>query len=175
MSAKEQDQIQILPKPQARDKPAKALKPAKKRFIPSSNILNSIISSNENSHQLLTINSNIHSNINIKTNNSFDLKLQLQNATKENENLKKILNKLNKEIENLKILKLESDSAKNDSTLFNAEFSLNAKKLKLDDSLSDSGISNYTDMCGFCSSGTPCFCYTDSSASLWYGKEGERG
>ncbi|KAG7832238.1 hypothetical protein KL920_000573 [Ogataea angusta] len=51
------------------------------------------------------VNSQIHSNINLYTNNQLDLKVQLQNVTKENDNLKKILAKLNKEINNLRIVK----------------------------------------------------------------------
>ncbi|ESW97536.1 hypothetical protein KL918_001150 [Ogataea parapolymorpha] len=51
------------------------------------------------------VNSQIHSNINLYTNNQLDLKVQLQNVTKENDNLKKILVKLNKEIDNLRLVK----------------------------------------------------------------------
>lgn len=53
----------------------------------------------------VTINSQIHSNINLHTNNERDLKVQLQHVTCENDNLKKILLKLNKEIQNLKLEK----------------------------------------------------------------------
>lgn len=42
---------------------------------------------------------------------NFELKLQLQNATEENENLRKIINKLNREIEMLKLVKLENKSS----------------------------------------------------------------
>ncbi|GMF54497.1 unnamed protein product [[Candida] boidinii] len=56
------------------------------------------------------INAQIHSNIDLTTNNSLELKIQLQSVTKENDNLKKILVKLNREINNLKLLKIENET-----------------------------------------------------------------
>jgi hypothetical protein len=53
----------------------------------------------------VSINAQIHSNINIYTNDEGELEVQLQHVTRENDNLKKILLKLNKEIQNLKISK----------------------------------------------------------------------
>ncbi|GME82234.1 unnamed protein product [Ambrosiozyma monospora] len=57
----------------------------------------------------IKVNSQIHSNINLHTNNQLDLKIQLQNVSKENDNLKKILVKLRKEIENLSLIKERND------------------------------------------------------------------
>ncbi|GMG19083.1 unnamed protein product [Ambrosiozyma monospora] len=57
----------------------------------------------------IKVNSQIHSNINLHTNNQLDLKLQLQNVSKENDNLKKILVKLRKELENLSLIKERND------------------------------------------------------------------
>lgn len=55
------------------------------------------------------INAQIHSNINLYTNNEKELEVQLQHVTRENDNLKKILLKLNKEIQNLRIAKKKED------------------------------------------------------------------
>lgn len=58
----------------------------------------------------VTINAQIHSNINLYTNNEKELEIQLQHVSRENDNLKKILLKLNKEIQNLKIAKEKDDN-----------------------------------------------------------------
>lgn len=55
------------------------------------------------------INAQIHSNINLYTNNEKELEVQLQHVSRENDNLKKILLKLNKEIQNLRIAKKKDD------------------------------------------------------------------
>ncbi|VEU24060.1 DEKNAAC105225 [Brettanomyces naardenensis] len=52
----------------------------------------------------IKINSQIHSNINLLTNNRTELHAQLQSVTKENCNLKKVLAKLNQEIQGLRLL-----------------------------------------------------------------------
>lgn len=49
------------------------------------------------------INSQIHSNINLFTNNEDELRTQLQNVSRENDNLKKVLGKLNHEIETIRM------------------------------------------------------------------------
>ncbi|ODV86344.1 hypothetical protein CANARDRAFT_175254 [[Candida] arabinofermentans NRRL YB-2248] len=75
----------------------------------------SVATQESNNSSKLKINSQIHSNINLMTNNQSDLKIQLQNVTKENDNLKKILVKLNKEIHNLKLVKAENDKIRGTS------------------------------------------------------------
>lgn len=67
----------------------------------------------DNSTGKVLINSQIHSNINLLTNDPNELKHQFENVKSENDNLKKILKKLNKEIDNLKI-KSNSPSPPND-------------------------------------------------------------
>lgn len=57
----------------------------------------------DNSTGKVLINSQIHSNINLLTNDPNELKHQFENVKNENDSLKKILKKLNKEIDNLKI------------------------------------------------------------------------
>lgn len=59
----------------------------------------------------VSINAQIHSNINLYTNDQGELEVQLQHVTRENDNLKKILLKLNKEIQNLKIVKKKEESS----------------------------------------------------------------
>ncbi|GAV28493.1 hypothetical protein PMKS-001964 [Pichia membranifaciens] len=63
----------------------------------------------------VSINAQIHSNINLYTNDEGELEVQLQHVTRENDNLKKILLKLNKEIQNLKLVK-----KKEENTLMNS-------------------------------------------------------
>ncbi|CAI8502506.1 hypothetical protein CAS74_001004 [Pichia kudriavzevii] len=60
----------------------------------------------------VSINAQIHSNINLNTDIQKDLDVQLQQVSRENENLKKILLKLNKEINNLKLIKDKDESIK---------------------------------------------------------------
>ncbi|KAG0688567.1 hypothetical protein C6P40_000823 [Pichia californica] len=59
----------------------------------------------------VSINAQIHSNINLYTNDEGELEVQLQHVSRENDNLKKILLKLNKEIQNLKIVKRREENA----------------------------------------------------------------
>ncbi|OWB85301.1 hypothetical protein B5S33_g3964 [[Candida] boidinii] len=78
------------------------------------------------------INAQIHSNIDLTTNNSLELKIQLQSVTKENDNLKKILVKLNREINNLKLLKIENETERLRKSTLSKESLLkpNANKIK---------------------------------------------
>lgn len=59
----------------------------------------------------VSINAQIHSNINLYTNNEGELEVQLQHVSRENDNLKKILLKLNKEIQNLKLVKEKDETS----------------------------------------------------------------